>query len=320
MKKKIILLLLIILLVLDTFYLSVGLLLINKDVYGSNIQIDKENNILYTSSEEIKILQISDIQNDNFIEAIDPYLKIKNLVGQTKPDLIVLTGDNIDLSAKKTHVERFSSFMDSFEIPWAVIYGNHDHCARFNVWEQSKIYENSNYGLFKTGNIESSSGNYYYTIKRNNETIYSLIFMDSKVEGFTTSHTTWYENTIAKINEENNKTVPSMLFFHIPLPETSDAYDLYLTDDSIGNGVINEAITVQEENVGLFEKIKELKSTKFMAFGHDHLNTLHVKYQDVMFCYGVKIGLTSYFDKNIQGGNLFTITKDNEVLIERILI
>ena len=57
-----------------------------------------------------------------------------------------------------------------------------------------------------------------------------------------------------------------------------------------------------------------------MAFGHDHINTLHIKYQGVMFCYGLKTGFTSYYDENIQGGCLYTIKTNNEILTERIFV
>ena len=321
MLKKVLLLFLLILLITlvpDVIYYGKSYLQItNFQTYDSNLEIDKENNLLYkTSDEDIKILQLSDIQIDNYKESIDPFTKIKTLIKRTKPHLIVLTGDNLDNPAEKKHFEKLVSFMDSFEIPWAPVYGNHDHWAKVSIKEQNTIFENSENCLFKTGDITNSNGNYYYTIMNENNALYSLIFMDSMETGFTTNHTTWYEKTIKEINSKNNKNVPSMLFFHIPLPELNNAYEYYELNPSSGDGYKGEAFCLQEENVGMFNKIIELNSTKILAFGHDHINTLHVKYKDVMFCYGLKTGYTSYYDENIQGGCLYTITNSN-VLIDR---
>ena len=120
--------------------------------------------------------------------------------------------------------------------------------------------------------------------------------------------------------QENNKNIPSMIFCHIPIPETQDAYSEYILDNSIGDGILGEEVSPHKENVGIFDKILELNSTKIIAFGHDHLNTLHVKYKDIMFCYGVKVGLTCYYDENIQGGCLYKINDKSEVFIEKILL
>lgn len=322
MKKKIILIITISLVTVFIGLIIANLILFNNlATYDSNLTIDKENNILYTNStEDIKVLQISDIQVDGYHDMLDPFLKIKQIIKLTTPDLIVITGDTLDNIGGKKDIIKIANFMDSFQIPWAPVYGNHDHWARVSIKEQNKIYESSKYCLFKTGDVADSNGNYYYTIKNQNEAIYSLIFMDSKEKGFNAHHTIWYESVINKINQENNKTVPNMVFCHIPIPEIVDAYDAYVKDNSIGTGVTGEEVSPHEHNYGIFDKMVELGSTKIVAFGHDHVNSLHVKYKDIMLCYGLKIGYTSYYDKNIQGGCLYTISSNKEVTIEKIFL
>ena len=46
--------------------------------------------------------------------------------------------------------------------------------------------------------------------------------------------------------------------------------------------------------LGDYEKALELKSTKMFVYGHDHINTLVINYNDIMFCYGLKTGRTTY--------------------------
>ena len=320
MIKKIIITIVLIALVLGISYVLIFFSLIsNTRKYNSSLEIDKETNTLYATSEEIKILQLSDIQIDNLTEAITPFNIVKEIIAKTKPDLIVLTGDNLGNSGGKKEITKLAKFMDSFEIPWAPVYGNHDYWASVSIKKQNKVFEDSKYCLFKTGTVENSNGNYCYTIKRNNEAIYSLMFMDSMEEGFIPAHLTWYEETIKQINEENNKIVSNMMFSHIPIPELGLAYNEFQKNPSIGSGVVGEPLSLQKENVGIYSKAKELGSTKLFAFGHDHINTLQIKYEDIVFSYGIKTGLTSYYDESIQGGCLYTIKKDSTFEIERII-
>ena len=39
-----------------------------------------------------------------------------------------------------------------------------------------------------------------------------------------------------------------------------------------------------------------------------------------MFCYGLKTGFTSYYDKDIQGGCVYTIKGNNEIILNRIYL
>lgn len=313
---------LIIIVLIPVSYYSLSYFAItNFKTYESNLIIDKENNVLLCKEDkDVKILHISDIQIDNYKEAIDPFKKIKKLISKTTPDLIVLTGDNLDNSGEVKHVKKLASFMDSFNIPWAPVYGNHDYWAEAGIKNQNEIYENSKYCLFKTGDVINSNGNYYYSIKYQNTTKQLLIFMDSKEKGFSKEHTIWYEKVINDEAIKENEIIQSMLFFHIPIYELSLAYDQYLINPSVGSGFIKEPLSLQEENVGLFDKIVLLQSSKFIAFGHDHVNTLQIKFNDVMFCYGLKTGFTSYYDKDIQGGCVYTIKGNNEISLNRIYL
>jgi 3',5'-cyclic AMP phosphodiesterase CpdA len=76
---------------------------------------------------------------------------IRSLVAQTNPDLIFITGDLVygrydnDGSALRW----LASLLDSFAIPWAPVFGNHDNEASVGVDYQCKIFEDSEYCLLK---------------------------------------------------------------------------------------------------------------------------------------------------------------------------
>ena len=91
---------------------------------------------------------------------------IKETVEKARPDLIVLTGDNLMDESPKIMLKQYIDFFEDFEIPWAPVMGNHDYNTYVSMDEMSKLYEESEYCLFKRGSVEDSYGNYYYIIER----------------------------------------------------------------------------------------------------------------------------------------------------------
>ena len=136
----------------------------NFKSYKTSITINKEDSTLSYNSEELKILQLSDVQTANMIESVIAYPMVKKVVNKVEPDLIVLTGDNISNGSNYALLNLFVTFMDSFKIPWAPVFGNHDIKSAVSPEEICTAYEDSQYCLFKKGNIGKRYGNYYYKI------------------------------------------------------------------------------------------------------------------------------------------------------------
>lgn len=301
-----------------TFSACFAFAVTNFKAYGSSLNVNKETCTLSGGGEEIKILQLSDVQTSNLIESATAYPMIKRLVKRTEPDLIVLTGDNISNGSKKGVLNTFIRLMDSFEIPWAPVFGNHDIRSALSPKEICKAYEQSEYCLFKEGNIANRYGNYYYKIERDGKIEYSLLFMDSADSNFTKEQVDWYENTIIEISSECGYTVPSFVFYHIPIEETLAAHEAYAIDSSIGTGRQVSKVRTQKVNTGFFDKVLALGSTKALFFGHDHRNNTHIRYQDVLFCYATKTGKTVYYERDSLGGNLITLYADTSFTVERV--
>lgn len=282
----------------------------NFNSYKSSLIVDKENNLLISDKDEIKILQMTDLQTKNLLECAMAYPTVKRLVKENKPDLIVLTGDNVAEGANYEVIMTMIELFDSFEIPWALVFGNHDHSYHVSEEEMSLMFENSKYGIYMTGNIKDKHGNYYYNLLINGEVVRTLIFMDDSDYAINEEQIEWYENTINSIAEKEGEIIPSLVFFHIPIKETAMAQSLYDKDSSIGSGVAYKHDTIIDEDAGFFDAVKELGSTEAIFYGHNHRSDAIINYEGVLLCYGTKSAYTVTYNRDRIGGNLITVTAD----------
>lgn len=290
----------------------------NFRAYGTSLTVNEERQTLSFGGESIKILQLSDVQTSNLIESAIAYPMLKRVVKRTEPDLIVLTGDNISNGSGTAVLNTFIRLMDSFEIPWAPVFGNHDIRSDVPPEDICKAYEESEYCIFKRGNIEQRYGNYFYKVEHDGETVFSLVFMDSSDSNFTEEQVAWYKSCIEETNRESDYTVPSFAFYHIPIEETLAAHEAYALDSSIGSGRQVSDVRVQSVNTEFFDTVLALGSTKALFFGHDHRNNTQIYYKGILFCYATKTGRTVYYENDSLGANLITLHSDSSFTVEVI--
>ncbi len=281
--------------------------------------------------EDFKILLLSDVQligltpwdDKAALELVD------ELITDIQPDLIMTTGDNSMMPFSDIMTKKFIRQMESYNIPWGVVLGNHDSEGRGDRAWFGNQYENAENCLFESGpsNIQGI-GNYVVNIEsEEGDTIYSLIMMDSNIEReydneevyydyIYPDQIEWYESVVAV-----QPDVPSMLIFHIPTPEFADTQTAWENGDTStvnGFGENREMVCAPLENTGLFDKAKELGSTTHIFCGHDHINSLSVEYEGIRLTYSLKTGPTCYADDDMQGGTLVTITDYGDVITEHI--
>jgi len=278
--------------------------------------------------EDFQILVFSDIQlmGDPFGDPKALSL-VDELVNEVQPDFIMTTGDNTAWSFSDVVVKKLVSQMESYGIPWGVTLGNHDSEGRGDRTWQGNQYETAKFSVFEAGpsNIHGI-GNYVVNIvDEHGAPVYALIMMDSNTtrkyedgvdyDYIYDDQISWYKWAV-----EGQPSVPSMLFFHIPLPEFDEAIAQWQAgelDATACFGEVNEAVCDAPVNTGMFDTVKALGSTTHIFVGHDHVNCLSVEYEGVRLTYGLKTGPTSYYDKRLQGATLITIKADtNEVIVE----
>ncbi|MBN2557269.1 MAG: metallophosphoesterase [Clostridia bacterium] len=280
--------------------------------------------------EDFRILLFSDIQlAGNPIENAMALKMAEDLARDTNPDFIMTTGDNASWFLSGIMTKTVIRKMESLDIPWGVVLGNHDsEWIADRNWTGNR-YELAKNSLFQMGpaNIHGV-GNYVVNIlDEKGMRIYSLIMLDSNeyrtyedgrdYDFIYYDQIKWYEWIVSGQDD-----VPSMLFFHIPLPEFKEAWQMWESgeiDGSLGFGDNREDIFCAPVNTGLFDKAKELGNTTHIFCGHDHINNLSVEFDGIRLTYGLKTGPSSYSDKDRQGATLITILDgSNEVTVGHI--
>ena len=232
-------------------------------------------------------------------------------------DLIVITGDLFSFTSK-SNAKKFFTFLDGHDTPWTVVFGNHDEQCNFNIdWLTSELNTKYKNCLFKDIQDDDVQGNcnFYVNITHSGTIYEQLIFMDSNrydysgFKGYDYFHQDqidWYSSVIDSAPAD----AKSLMFYHIPLPEVNDAWEKGTKLDT--EGVKREPSCPPNKNTGFFKVIKEKGSTQGMFFGHDHINDFAVKYEGVVFSYGVKSTDRVYYDEDMLGYQVITLHDDVE--------
>jgi len=293
--------------------------------------------------DNFRILQLNDLHLGNKddqeyqFKFIDLTINDEN----ASPDLIVLCGD-VFTYADKITVRRTFKWLDSHKIPWTLTFGNHDQQSYYSIdWLTGYLNElndsDSSYCVFKDIQRDDVTGysNFAINLKDGNAIKEQIILMDSnrynlgKYEdyeeyiGYDAIHEDqieWYERIINYTKEQNNGTVvPSLAFFHIPLPELEIAYkDETTTKIFDQNDSPLEVSCPPKINTGLFDKMVELGSTKGVFFAHDHYNNYAVEYKGIVLAYGINSTDRIYYDDDSIGGQLIIVKNDGTPELKHI--
>ncbi|KAL5547277.1 hypothetical protein UlMin_006964 [Ulmus minor] len=83
-------------------------------------------------------------------------------------------------------------------------------------------------------------------------------------------------------------TVPTLAFFHIPIPEIRQLYYQKIV------GQFQEAVACSSVNSGVLQTLVSLGDVKAVFMGHDHANDFCGNLEGIWFCYGGGFGYHGY--------------------------
>lgn len=284
------------------------------------VEKKKDKDFVILNLADVQMCDLEDIFHRNII-----HQEIDELIQQTKPDLITLTGDQTWSNENMISLTSLVAWMESYQIPWAPVFGNHDfgnegHTPVLDALKCCEYYENAKYCLFQRGPSNLGCvGNYLINIKEEGKIVRTLYMLDHGIlEDFTQEQMEWLTWACKGIKENNEGISPSsMAFFHKPTTEFFTAW-FYGEELSIPNN-LKAKQRLKDTEDELYQIGKEYNIQNFVC-GHNHWMHFAAKDENnITFTMSLKTGeLGGYAEDEDYYGNgatYFTISKE-ETLIQ----
>ncbi len=249
---------------------------------------------------------------------------LRETIQETNPDLILLTGDIVygEFDDSGSSFTNIVNFMESMQIPWAPIFGNHEgESAKGQDWQCQQL-ENAEYCLFKQRTL-TGNGNYTVGIEQGGEIKRVFFMMDSNgcsgmsaataanghsqaAAGFAADQVAWFEKVGNQIQNHVPGTKVSFAY-HIQMQKFQEAYTKYGyvqvgKDDPFTAVNIDTHAEKADTDFGyvggrigdgwdadgaIYEKMKAVGMDS-MFIGHLHANSASAIYDGVRFQFGQK--------------------------------
>lgn len=287
-------------------------------VFGLSVSafaIDVKQPLKFGEDGKFSIMHITDthLDSDNVDDSV---WLIGQALDRENPDLVVITGDNVDndddAEVTKGYITKLMNTFEERNIPVAVTFGNHDSergamsredlMAFYNTFSCSVSVDD---GPLLTGcgtynlPIMSSDGT---KIKFNVWVFDSNDYDDEGEYGWVKKdQIEWYKATSDALRLLNGgEKVYSLAFQHIIVPEVYDALkkadgktvfafehifnkgDYYMFDpENVNYGTLNETPCSGKQNDGQFDAMVEKGDVLAIFTGHDHTNAFGVRHKDI---------------------------------------
>jgi hypothetical protein len=299
---------------------------------------------------DFTILNLTDVHTENheLSEDSEKLRVLKNtvteLINRVKPDLITISGD-LAWGGSFEAYKFFAGFMESFNTPWTLTWGNHDQEKGYEVLGKSvEILRESSQLIYEDGPSELGRGNFVIAICEDDKIVHGIIVMDThnrvkfiNKEGnedwgwgkLYPEQFGWYREQVCNLTDMG--CTDTSILIHQPIYAYNCARDSayksgldtrhldikasysneYWNDGYEGSFGINcEDVCCFKEDDGFFDVVTELGSTKAVIAGHDHVNCSCIRYKGVRLTYGLKTGMGAYWKPEMNGGTVLTVTSD----------
>lgn len=262
---------------------------------------------------------------------------LKEVVAETNPDLILLTGDIIygEFDDNGSALTKLIDAMESLDTPWAPIYGNHDNESKLGVnWQSAKLEAAPNC-LFKQRTL-TGNGNYSVGITQGGELKRVFFMLDSNggtgkssktmanghsvtTTGFEQDQIDWYTDAAEKINGAYPGMKYSMVY-HIHQFIFNHGYNKYSTfetpvdiatiQDKVANapGTDFGYIGKKLDN-GWNTDLNVYRDAKALGFdshfvGHEHAQSVSLTHDGTLLQFGQKSSAYDSLNWKDSNGNV----------------
>ena len=281
---------------------------------------DGEKALKFGSDGKFSIMHITDTHLEDY-NVDDSVWLIAKACDKEKPDLVVVTGDNVlncdDASKTKSYIDKLMSVFEQRGIPTAITFGNHDSEVGAMSREALMAYYNTYSCSVSVDDGEALSGCGTYNlpimssdgskVKFNVWVFDSNDYDDEGHYGYVKAdQVEWYKAKSDELTAANGgEVVHSIAFQHIIVADVYEALkktdrkrlysyshmynkdEYYMFDpDRVNHGTLTETPCSGYYNDGQFSAMVEKGDVLGIFTGHDHSNAFGVEYK------GIEIGNT----------------------------
>ncbi len=305
---------------------------------------------------EFRILMVSDVHAGIGYDAENTTRALSLLLDETKPDLVLFGGDTIGpgvihcstTDELRTVLDSLSEPLETREIPWAHVYGNHDDNFGVDNRDAEMVYETYPHCLSKMGPEElPGAGNYVLPVydAKGEKILFNVFCLDShhgidallEEKGLPKDtrffdaagnhrgediirfeQIMWYWNTSLEMEKANGQKIPAMMMFHIPIPE----FENVVRNRSACkiDGLQWEDVAYSPLNSGLFAACLQRGDVKGIFCGHDHENDFRGTYAGIELGYDGYLSYHACHYEELRGGRLFTLKEENPGKLESKMV
>lgn len=276
------------------------------------------------------VLNLSDPQMNGFEWADDhpysPVLKytIDQLIKHNNPDLITVTGD-MAYPGQFDSYETFAQLLDSYGIPWTIVWGNHDHQSGIEpVLEAAELFKKHPLCQFEDGDPAYGNGNYILGICDGDTPITALFMIDSHnsievtmpsgerkwvYDKLWPDQLEWIKNEAIQLKKAGYKD--AMMMMHMPLYSYRAAALKVFPEgrggDSDVYGQQHELIASHPFEDGVLPVLQETGLINHVLAGHDHCNNFIIEHEGIKLMFACKTGPGCYWQSAMNGGTIIAI-------------
>lgn len=269
---------------------------------------------------KFKIVQFTDVHYIHGDPKSDVAIeRINEVLDAEKPDLVMLTGDIIFGKPAEEGLRHVLSQVSKRKIPFAVTFGNHDDEHGISRQELLTITRSVPGNL--TNTVEGLSGvtNFILPLqskdgKKNAAILYTFdshaYSQIKEIKGYDYikfDQIAWYRRMSTEFTRQNGGTpLPSLAFFHIPLPE----YNQAASDENAQlYGIRREKACAPELNSGMFASMREMGDIMGTFVGHDHNDDYAVAWKGIVLAYGRYTGGDTVYNDLPNGARIIELTE-----------
>ena len=301
---------------------------VSDEVWGGEFTYDDMVTVKKEQGKDFVILNLTDLHFGDYdysrFTALGVILTAKQLVRKIQPDLITVSGDIVCTDSTVYSVKRFTDLMESFGVPWAPVFGNHDDEGNCDLNYLADIMLKSPHCLLRKGPASMGVGNYVVGVTEEDGSggeriVEALVMMDSHHAACNEEQVAWFAWAADGVNRLSGGNAEITTMLHIPLAqyqfgcdEKWDSEKNTWKPDSGAVGTYGEKICCARDadgnpvDNGLFGAIKNAGG-KYVFCGHEHLNNFSFLYDGVRLTYMMKIGIASGFSPLLNGGTKIVV-------------